>query len=1056
MRIKFLIVSVVMFCSVLAQGQKTQAYDEMETLWATAKGLYDKGMYVPAQKLFTQVLLHEGQEYSVYKDDAAYYIAICAMNLFNKDAEYQITSFIEDHPESRNSNDAAFQMANFNFRNKKYKDALDWYEKTDRLSLSEDEQSEYFFKSGFSHFARKDFDRAAKAFYESKDAKTIYGPMSLYFYSHIKYISQQYQTALIGFLELEKNPSFSSIAPFYITQIYYLQEKYDDVIAYAPKMLDTITGSRAAETNKLLGSSYYRKGKFAESIPYLTNYVKNTSSVSDYDYYELGFAYYSTGNYEDAANSFSKIANMKDTLSQNAAYHMGDCYLRMNKKVEARRSFETAAQYNFNPAIKEDALYNFAQLCFELSLSPFNEAINAFSEYIKEYPKSSRLDQAYDYLIDAFLSTKNYQGAIATIEKMPKRTPKIDAAYQRLTYFRGLEYFTELKYNEAITMFDKSLDYKIYDKTIQSLAYYWKAEANYRLGKTDNAIEMFKEFVNATGSVSLDEYGKAHYNLGYAYFNKKEYIVANSWFRKFEMQPGYENTAILNDAFNRIGDCYFIAKEYGPAADYYKKATNIGKIMPDYTLYQMALSYGGLKQAEQKIWSLRKLLNQYPESEYAGNANFEIGRTYHTTINNPDSAKYYYNRLITNYPNSSMKKAALSSVAAIYFNERNYNKAMELYKQVIAEYPNTEESANANEMIRAIYIEMDNPDGYIDYANSGVTGVNVSVDEQDEIMWLSAKKLYVDKKYNEALLSLTNYLTKFPNGQFYIEANYFKAELHYYFEEKEPALISYRVVADAPRGAYTEESTLKAASILFDKKQWQDAYSYYDKLYPVSENKSTRLIAAIGKLRCAYSLNNYDDVIASAVLVIENEKSNEEQIREAHYKMAKSYYAKENNIRALGLFENLSKEVKSAEGAESKFRVAEINYKMKKDTVAEDMIYEFAQSNSPHGYWLAKSFILLSDIYYERGDNFSAKHTLQSLLNNYITETDGIKDEASVKLTKIIDEEQADAGAEDMLNLKINLLDQGSEDDNLFEEDNPIDLPKPAEIEEDKTKSVNE
>ena len=109
--------------------------------------------------------------------------------------------------------------------------------------------------------------------------------------------------------------------------------------------------------------------------------------------------------------------------------------------------------------------------------------------------------------------------------------------------------------------------------------------------------------------------------------------------------------------------------------------------------------------------------------------------------------------------------------------------------------------------------------------------------------------------------------------------------------------------------------------------------------------------------------------------------------------------------------------------------------------MAEDLIYEFAQSNSPHGYWLAKSFILLSDIYYERGDNFSAKHTLQSLLNNYITETDGIKDEASTKLTKIIDEEQADAGAEDMLNLKINLLDQGSEDDNLFEDDNPIDLP---------------
>lgn len=1046
MKMRLITTVLLILCATVAFAQKTQAYNEMENLWKTAGSLYEKGMFVPAQKLYTQILLHEGKEYSAYKDDAAYYIALCSMNLFNKDAEYQITSFVEDHPESRNSNNASFQMANFKFRNKDYKDAIEWYGKTDRLSLSADEQSEYFFKMGFSHFARKDFDRAAKSFYESKDAKTVYGPMSLYFYSHIKYVSQQYQTALNGFLELAKSPAFASIAPFYITQIYYLQERYDDVISYVPKMLDTVTGGREAEMNKLLGSSYYRKGRFSEAIPYLNNYVKAVSSASDYDYYELGFAYYNTKQYDNAAASFSKVANMKDTLSQNAAYHMGDCYLKLNKKVEALRSFESASQYNFNSIIREDALFNYAQLCFELSLSPFNEAINAFTLYIKEYPKSSRVDEAYDYLIAAFLSTKNYQGAVSTIEKMPKRTPKIDAAYQRLAYFRGLEYFTELKYNEAITMFDKSLEYKIYDKPLNALAYYWKAEANYRLGKTDNSIAMFKEFVNATGSVSLDEYGRAHYNLGYAFFNKKEYESANSWFRKFEMQPGNENTEVMNDALNRIGDCYFISKEFGPAADYYKKASAIGKIMPDYTLYQMALSYGGLKKSNEKIWALRRLIQNYPESEYSGNANFEIGRTYHTSTSKADSAKYYYNRVIVNYPNSSMKKAALSSIGAIYFNERNFNKALDIYKQVIAEYANTEEAKNAADMIKAIYLEQDNPNGYVEWAND--SGTNISEDEQDEILWQVAKKLYMDKKYNEALTSLTSYLSKFPKGQFYIEANYFKAELHFYFEEKDAALINYCVVADASRGSYTEESTIKAASIMFDKKQWQKAYDYYDKLYPISENKSTKLLAAIGKLRCAYNLNNYDNVISSAALVIEHEKSNEEQRREAHYKMAKSFYAKDNLVRALNLFESLSKEVISAEGAEAMFIVSEINYKFKKDTLAEELIYQFAQANSPHGYWLAKSFILLSDIYYERNDFFSAKHTLQSLMNNYPNETDGIKDAASAKLTKILDEEEAKKGQEDLLNLKINLLETGSNqsDEKLFDEEKLIDMPKPAEI----------
>jgi TolA-binding protein len=165
--------------------------------------------------------------------------------------------------------------------------------------------------------------------------------------------------------------------------------------------------------------------------------------------------------------------------------------------------------------------------------------------------------------------------------------------------------------------------------------------------------------------------------------------------------------------------------------------------------------------------------------------------------------------------------------------------------------------------------------------------------------------------------------------------------------------------------------------------------------------------------------------------------------------MAKSYYAKDNMVRALNLFENLSKEVKSVEGAEAMYRVAEINYKMNKDSVAEELIYKFAQANSPHGYWLAKSFILLSDIYYEKGDLFSAKHTLQSLINNYPNETDGIKDEASAKLTKIIDEEEAKKGGEDLLNLRINLLDDGSNssDEKLFEE---TVVPKPAEIKENK------
>ncbi len=1044
---------ILLLCMfVNSSAQKTRKYNEAEYSYTRAKELYDKGMYVAAQNEFAKIMNDNEIENSLYRDDAAFYFAMCSMYVFNKDAEYQLNNYAINHPESPNINEASFSMANVYYRDRKYKNALAWYKKVDRTELDSAQQSEYFFKKGHSLFARKDFDEAAKTFYENLNSEDLYGIMSLYFYSHIKYINEQYQTALNGFLKLQDNPTFESIVPFYILQIYFMQENYDAVVEYANQHGENLVGA-APENAKIVGLSYVRTKQYEKAIPYLKRYMEANNSATDFDYYELAYAQYATKQYEDAAKNFGKIQRTKDTIGQNASYLMADCYLKLDKKYEARRAFEVASQKNHNPAIKEDALFNFAQLSFELSLSPFNEAITAFTNYIKEYPNSPRTEAAYDYLLDAFMSAKNYQRAINTIDTLPNRNSKIDMAYQRLTYIRAQELFVAQKYADAIKMFDKSLEYRKYNREYETLSHYWKAEANYRLGNIDIAISQFKDFVNAVGSVNLEEYGRAHYNLGYAYFDRKEYSIANSWFRKFETISDSAENAVTNDAFNRIGDCYYINREFAPAADYYQKAVKIGLIETDYSYYQLSLAYGGLKQSNQKVSALQQLLNEYPNSEYASNAMFEIARTYQTALNVEDSAKYYYEMLIAEYPHFTNKSVALSSLGAIAFNKKHFDEALNYYKQVIAEFPGTEEASNANDMIKSIYFELDNPDAYIEYANSEGSGVEVTKDEQDEIIWLAAKKLYIDQKYTDALTALTKYLNDFPKGKYVIEANYYKAELHFFFKQNDEALACYRVVADAPNNSYTEESTAKSASLLFDKENWADAYHYYDKLFPIAENKSTKLVASIGRLRCAYNSKNYENVISAATDIIESDKADEEQIREAYYKMAKSYYELNNMVRALGIYETLSQEVVSYEGAESKYMTALINYNTKNDSIAEEIIYDFAQLSTPHAYWLAKSYILLAQIYFDEEDIFSAKHTLQSVLSNYDNEIDGIKDEANEKLSAIFEAEEAARQEEEMLNLKINLVEDES-DVQLFPDENfDIDIPEyfPEEPEEEKS-----
>ena len=62
----------------------------------------------------------------------------------------------------------------------------------------------------------------------------------------------------------------------------------------------------------------------------------------------------------------------------------------------------------------------------------------------------------------------------------------------------------------------------------------------------------------------------------------------------------------------------------------------------------------------------------------------------------------------------------------------------------------------------------------------------------------------------------------------------------------------------------------------------------------------------------------------------------------------------------------------------------------------------FIDKNTPYQFWLGKSFLLLSDIYLDRKDDFQAVHTLQSILDYYENTDDGIKSEAKEKRDKLV------------------------------------------------------
>ena len=245
--LKTIIVSFLLIITFNSFSQKTMIFTDPDLEYKTALELFEKQKYGVAQKHFQNAIESYGDLNIEFKANAEYYSALCAIELYNEDAEYKISRFIVQHPENSKVNAAYFYMGKFQYRQKRYKQATSWFLKLNKEKLNDEERAEYYFKLGYSYFRTKKYDKASSAFYEIKDINTKFTAPALYYYSHIAYQDKNYETSLQGFQRLSKNETFAPIVPYYITQIYYLQQRYDEVLEYAPSFLESASAKRAPE-----------------------------------------------------------------------------------------------------------------------------------------------------------------------------------------------------------------------------------------------------------------------------------------------------------------------------------------------------------------------------------------------------------------------------------------------------------------------------------------------------------------------------------------------------------------------------------------------------------------------------------------------------------------------------------------------------------------------------------------------------------------------------------------------------------------------------------------
>ena len=991
-----LIILMMSLLSVSVSAQKHIEDYNPEALFNEGVLLFQNQEYGAAQSMFAQYLSQVSDAKSQRSVDAQYYEAVSALYLDYADGPAKVIKFVNENPGSHWAKHANFLYANTLFQGKKYKEALAIYEKTDAASLTTDEAQQMQFNMGYAYFQTGDLDKATPLFHGLMMNEGKYREPSCYYYAHIQYIKERYNEALDCFRRLRAHKDYAKVVPAYIMQINYLKGDYQSVIEEGPEAIQQADKKRKSEMAQIVADAYFQQKNYDKALEFYQIYTKNlTRSVSREACYQMGVSKMMLGDYKGAIGDLQKIAGDTDIMSQYASYYLASCYAKTDELKYARSAFYTAYAAGFDEDISEEALFDYAKLSLIPGTDPFNEAVGLLDNFVAEHPHSARKTEAEEMAIYLLLNAKENDEALERLESMRNKSAELQAVYNELLYSTGIDSFQKGSYDKAQVYFSKILNSR-QSAANKAEACFWLGESAYEMGDYVTAARYLNQFKGMNAASGLPEYALADYDLGYIYYQKPDYDAAETCFRRFIQAADDTQKDLKTDAYIRLGDCFFMERNYSNAINYYDLATRISKQNADYALYQQGLCYGAKGDVNQKINMLNTLLETYPSTSYYDQALFEIGNTY-LVHGDKRSALASFNRLIKQRPRSSYTRQAMMKVGMIYYNNNQYDQALSNLKNLVESYPNTDESREALTIIRSIYMEQNKLDEYFGYVNAN--GGQVKVTQQDSLAFANAENFYLDGRYQQAMTALQYYFDNFSRGAYSLKAHQYALECAERVGTEDQVITHLNYILSQPDNDYTDNALLKMARIEYERGNYGKAGEYYERLSRITEEPLKRIEALEGSMKSNFFLGNYDKALEMGEDLSRSKDLTTEQVNQINHIMGKSYFEKGNYNAAITKLDKSAKADKSVYGAESAYYSAVASIKLKKYDEAENKVFDISDNFSAYNYWVAKSFIALADVYVAKENYFQAKETLRSVIDNY--KGDDLRQEARAKLAEV-------------------------------------------------------
>ena len=932
------------------------------------------------------------------REQADYYIALSRFERGEEASLDALMRFIDRYPASPLAMEAQMKVGNFFFYRGAWESALNAYSFVRNRSLDLDSDEDLEYRRAYCNLRLGNYREAERQYYALERSSRYAGACDFY-KAYLDYAQGDYDQAREKFSRIPADSELGYQSQYYLTQIDYNKHRYSDVIAKGRDLLDQHGNDYFdAELNRLVGESYYHQGNDREARAYLRRYMENPEGEPYRTAaYTMGVLDYRDGNYQQVVNNMLHVTDGSDALAQSAYLYTGQAKRQLGDLNGANMAFQQAAMMDCDQAVKETAYYNYAVGVSKGARTPFDKSVDLFEDFLNQYPNSRYKDNVEGYLVDAYMNTTDYQRALTSINRIKNPGSKVLKAKQNVLYNLGVQALANNRNKEADNYFKQAIAVGNYDKTTLNESRLWLAEAEYRQGNYKDAAKHQQEYVKDAAKGD-ENYGLAQYNLGYSLYGQKRYAEAKTAFQN-AIASKQLGSDLVADAYNRIGDTQYYARDFGGAQSSYDQAMRLDKnTSGDYSMYQKGIMMGLSHQYADEINQMDALIKAYPGSDFAPQAMLEKGNAQALLGKNGDALDTYA-KLLKNYPKSVEARKGLLQTALVNKSMGKEDAAIDAYKKVIKQYPTSDEAQAAAEDMKLIYADRGQLADFGKFLNSVPNAPKIDVNEVERLTFEAAEKAAIATK--PSIDKMERYLKDYPAGAYVPKAHYYIARYHYGKGEYNEAMTAVNKALEAGGDAsYAQDALAMRSDILMHQGKYNEALDSYKELAERATSDDNRTLAQLGAMRVAKQMGNWNEVklITGTLLDRGGLTANEE--KEVTLDRGLSLAQMGNTKDAEAAFRAIARDPSSEYGAQASYELSRMQYEMGNYSGAEQTINALIEAGTPHNYWLGKSFLTLADVYYKQGNVTQAREYLQSLKSNYPGKEKDIFNEIDSRLNK--------------------------------------------------------